>query len=322
MMRGRTAGMIAGVLAGILFAVPVVIGQSAWFSDVPDDHRRIAAIRYAKTEGLFQGFPDGRFGPDEELSEGQFARIVKRLYDRYDVWTRAEWAQVMFAGLPGLTDQPSPPPPAPDDDAPSSLPATTTTIADVPPTTAAPTTTTKPPTVTIPPSVIPDVPLSERDVIVHWFVHPGGQDGDYPFLVLYTATPGGPIPLNPMRADVGGEMNLLTESGVDERSGYGWEISSYAPPSSVSPRSARAAYDVDVIRLRPDYSPPDIHPPAPGSHPFRSAVIVQVAPPEGECLEIWRASYFDHPSNENLIYRHAECHPAEWSEWWGVRVTG
>ena len=85
-----------------------------WFTDVPDDHRRVDAIRYARGEGLFLGFPDGRFAPDEELSEGQFIKVAERLYDRYDVWTRAEWAQVLYAGVPGLTADPGSGPPADD----------------------------------------------------------------------------------------------------------------------------------------------------------------------------------------------------------------
>lgn len=94
-------------------AAPVA---SAPFPDVPGDHPRAEAIRYAKTEGLFLGYPDGTLRPDTELSGGQFAKTAKRLYDRYDVWTRADWAQVLFGGLPTLA-------PA----------AETTTTATVPP---------------------------------------------------------------------------------------------------------------------------------------------------------------------------------------------
>lgn len=57
---------IAVLAAGLLTAAGVG-AAGGWFTDVPDDHRRAAAIRYARTEGLFQGFPDGRFAPDEEL---------------------------------------------------------------------------------------------------------------------------------------------------------------------------------------------------------------------------------------------------------------
>lgn len=106
MRNRRTATAL--ILAAATLAGGAVWATEGWFPDVPDDHRRIDAIRYAKTEGLFQGFPDGNLRPDAELSEGQFVKVAERLYDRYDVWTRADWAQVLYGGLPSLTDVPPP----------------------------------------------------------------------------------------------------------------------------------------------------------------------------------------------------------------------
>ena len=105
-MKLRTA--VALILTTAVLAGGGAWAAEGWFPDVPDDHRRIDAIRYAKTEGLFQGFPDGNLRPDDELSEGQFIKVAERLYDRYDVWTRADWAQVMYGGLPSLTNTPPP----------------------------------------------------------------------------------------------------------------------------------------------------------------------------------------------------------------------
>lgn len=51
---------------------------------------------------LFKGFPDGRFGPDEELTEGQFSKVVARLFDATDRWTRAETATLLYACLPAF----------------------------------------------------------------------------------------------------------------------------------------------------------------------------------------------------------------------------
>ena len=100
-MKKRTA--VALAMAAAVLGAAGVWAAEGWFPDVPDDHRRIDAIRYAKDEGLFLGFPDGNLRPDDELSEGQFLKVAERLYDRYDVWTRADWAQMMYAGLPSLT---------------------------------------------------------------------------------------------------------------------------------------------------------------------------------------------------------------------------
>ena len=123
-MKLRTA--VALILTAAVLAGGGAWAAEGWFPDVPDDHRRIDAIRYAKTEGLFQGFPDGNMRPDDELSEGQFIKVAERLYDRYDVWTRADWAQVMYGGLPSLTNTPPPvTTAAPATTAPATIPVAT-----------------------------------------------------------------------------------------------------------------------------------------------------------------------------------------------------
>ena len=122
-MKLRTA--VALILTTAVLAGGGAWAAEGWFPDVPDDHRRIDAIRYAKTEGLFQGFPDGNLRPDDELSEGQFIKVAERLYDRYDVWTRADWAQVMYGGLPSLTGTPPPVTTAAPTTAPATIPVAT-----------------------------------------------------------------------------------------------------------------------------------------------------------------------------------------------------
>lgn len=90
-------------LAALLTALTLAAG-GAWvlaegdFPDVPDDHPRAEAIQWAASEDLFRGFLDGNFRPDQELTEGQFNKVVKRLFDRYDSWTRAETAAFMWRG--------------------------------------------------------------------------------------------------------------------------------------------------------------------------------------------------------------------------------
>lgn len=94
------------LLAAVL-AAPVIATVSR-FPDVPTDHRHAEAIEWASDpenfngSPLFKGFPDGRFGPDEELTEGQFSKVVERLFDTADRWTRAETAALLYRGLPAL----------------------------------------------------------------------------------------------------------------------------------------------------------------------------------------------------------------------------
>ena len=94
--------IIAAVAAAAALGAGAVWAATSPFPDVPEDHPRAEAIRYAKDEGLFLGFPDGNLRPDDELTEGQFIRTAERLYERREAWTRADWAQVLFSGLPSL----------------------------------------------------------------------------------------------------------------------------------------------------------------------------------------------------------------------------
>ena len=440
-MKLRTA--VALILTTAVLAGGGAWAAEGWFPDVPDDHRRIDAIRYAKTEGLFQGFPDGNLRPDDELSEGQFIKVAERLYDRYDVWTRADWAQVMYGGLPSLTNTPPPATTAaPATTAPATIPVATVpgigspcgwplgppqriSAAAAPPaqirfsvrpcappvtyrvefnggqmfnlpfataasgftpplawpaslttgtvrvteyrpggpangkvlgetkipwdsvlsrppapttttttTTAPTTTTTRAPAVTIPPQPVPEVPYEERDVLVHWFVHPGSdEEGDTPLFVAYIADPGGPIPVDPKPIDIGISVDLYTTSGEGEWLKNSHTLHMYRGeyPSgwrSFEARSPRAAFPI-LTRTAPDdfkngqvtvrYEPPtrknafktDVP-----MHPFRTLTIHQVLPPsEARCIIPWRT-----PASGDLHFT-TDCRPSEWSTWFGVRAT-
>ena len=94
--------LFAALLCAAL-AAPAVVAQVGGFPDVPEDHPRADAVRWAAQEELFLGFPDGNLRPDEELTRTQFVKVAERLYDSADAWTRADWAQVMYAGRPSLS---------------------------------------------------------------------------------------------------------------------------------------------------------------------------------------------------------------------------
>ena len=88
-------------------ALPV-IATATRFPDVPNDHQHADGIRWASDpeefngNPIFKGFPDGNFGPDEKLTEGQFVKVVDRLFDSADRWTRAETAALLYYGFQGL----------------------------------------------------------------------------------------------------------------------------------------------------------------------------------------------------------------------------
>ena len=436
-------------------AAPAVVAQVGGFPDVPEDHPRADAVRWAAQEELFLGFPDGNLRPDEELTRTQFVKVAERLYDSADAWTRADWAQVMYAGRPSLTGgaaattsttggggpsvtgapagdvslrcgwplgeaepvdpdskyfsriypdirfpvTPCEPPvtyriefqnqtlnlPYAAEGASwtpalswtegglgfgivkvtefrpggpvsgrvlgevrfmktavtgrtptyptETIPPTTAPPPTAPPTTAAVTTTTAAPprtTATVPPPPrVEEVPLDERDVAIHWFLHPGSDEkGDVPLFAMYVADPGGPMPL----PDSNGRtpwngfsplVNIFTESGEGDTSGAGHGLSIYSPTS----RNAAAAFGVAVRQVPADTVGAEVSaPPAPGAapgtpgakgHPFGTVNFTRVEPPAPGCVPYWRASI----GGGNRVAAVPDCHPAEWARWWGVRAT-
>ena len=92
-------------------ALPV-IATATRFPDVPADHQYADAIRWASDpeefngNPIFRGFVNGDFGPDKELTENQFVKVVDRLFDSVDSWTRAETAALLYYGFQGLKSNP------------------------------------------------------------------------------------------------------------------------------------------------------------------------------------------------------------------------
>lgn len=91
--------------ASLVLALVAPVVATGWFSDVPEDHQYVDAIRWTQEQELFRGYPDGRFGPDEELTEGQFSKVIDRLFDSADRWTRAETAEFLYHGYHGIREE-------------------------------------------------------------------------------------------------------------------------------------------------------------------------------------------------------------------------
>ena len=443
--RPMRARIVFSALLCALLAAPV-IAQVGGFPDVPEDHPRAEAIRWAAEEELFLGFPDGNLRPDVDLTRTQFVRVSERLYDSADAWSRADWAQVMYAGVPSLTGPPvtttaaapvttadvslrcgwplgdaeavlplpdtGPPreirfpitpcaPPVtyriafgdqtlnlpyttdeatytpalawpgdarsdfsavtvteyrpggpPDgkrvgsanipwrairDRAPSAPTSTTASLPATAATTSTTTTTTRPPTVTIPPpEPVAEVPYGERDVVVHWFHHPGSENwfhekkGDRPVIGLYVADPDGPIPLEigpgKMRsADFTPRVRAFTLGGVLS---VGHNATPHTrrmyfsghPGSAFVPFAYTVAADTHEVIVDIRYTINDDDERV-EQHPFRSISFVQVEPPSAECLRDWQTAPSVWGWDASAVLGNAECHPAEWARWWGVRAT-
>jgi len=46
------------------------------FADVPASHPQAEAIEYLKNHGIIEGYKDGNFYPDKELTRGEFAKLM------------------------------------------------------------------------------------------------------------------------------------------------------------------------------------------------------------------------------------------------------
>ena len=74
-MRYKNTAWAAAVVMAL--GAGVVLGQNT-FNDVPDSDPRVEDIDYAAAQGWFQGYPDGSFRPDQQISEGQLAKVIRR----------------------------------------------------------------------------------------------------------------------------------------------------------------------------------------------------------------------------------------------------
>jgi hypothetical protein len=60
----------------LLFVFFVQGVQAAPFLDVSQDHDYFFAIEYARSEGIVDGYSDGRFGPDLTINRAEFTKII------------------------------------------------------------------------------------------------------------------------------------------------------------------------------------------------------------------------------------------------------
>lgn len=78
---------------------PTVTGASP-FSDVKNDTWYTDAVIWAEANGIVNGYGDGKFGPDDDITREQMAKIMYNYaeYKGYDVSTRASLASFSDAG--------------------------------------------------------------------------------------------------------------------------------------------------------------------------------------------------------------------------------
>ena len=71
--------MFRGVLfIALMFVAAPVMAEDASFSDVPKAREEYAAVEDLKNRGIFEGRPDGTFGPDEFVNRAEAITVIVR----------------------------------------------------------------------------------------------------------------------------------------------------------------------------------------------------------------------------------------------------
>ena len=64
------------VLTLVLIVLLIPMTVNADFSDVPSDHWAYSFINELSGKGVINGYPDGRYGPSDTLTRGQFIKLI------------------------------------------------------------------------------------------------------------------------------------------------------------------------------------------------------------------------------------------------------
>ena len=97
-------GAVLAVVVGVA-AAGAALASHGRFSDLPPYHRHVAEIAEAHHLGLFEGYPDGTFRPDQTLTNSQAETVLRRMLDRYrddngdSTLTRAQAAVLLARGV-------------------------------------------------------------------------------------------------------------------------------------------------------------------------------------------------------------------------------
>ena len=106
--RLKPVALTAAAVAAFGLTVGAALAASG-FVDVADDHRASAEITAAHQVGVFQGYGDGTFRPDDKLTRGQAELVIHRMLTwqgtdddgNFEI-SRADAAVLAMSGLCGL----------------------------------------------------------------------------------------------------------------------------------------------------------------------------------------------------------------------------
>ena len=71
---------IAALMLSLLLVFSLTASAAQIFPDVPESHWAAEDIAKAQAYGLMQGYEDGSFAPDDDLTRASFAAILCRMF--------------------------------------------------------------------------------------------------------------------------------------------------------------------------------------------------------------------------------------------------
>ena len=87
------------ILVGILLGSTVAFATSKFFSDVPDDEWYSDAVASLSEKGIINGYPDGTFGPTNNVNRAELAVILYRLIDYLENGEVAQnYGEISYSG--------------------------------------------------------------------------------------------------------------------------------------------------------------------------------------------------------------------------------
>lgn len=107
-MTARRWAAVAAAAGLVLGSAAVAVASHGYFDDVPSSHPYAIGIMEAHTKGLFEGYSDTEFRPDQLLTNKQAETVLRRMLDRYtdddgnSTLTRGEAAQLLAYGVCGI----------------------------------------------------------------------------------------------------------------------------------------------------------------------------------------------------------------------------
>ena len=74
----KLSRILAALVAFTMLCGMVTIGHAAQFSDVNSDNKFFDSITILSAFGVINGYEDGTFGPDKDVTRAEFATMLMR----------------------------------------------------------------------------------------------------------------------------------------------------------------------------------------------------------------------------------------------------